>query len=114
MVFLFLALCALVTVVGSKDVADAAGALGVMIGAALAGGLFIVRARLVSGRERLAWTLIGVGVCLAAVGVLVVGAVFVIQGDAPAFGWTDLFFVGTYVLVIGGAAVLPQVPESPG
>jgi signal transduction histidine kinase len=49
---------------------------------------------------------------VAAFGVLVVGAVFFIQGDAPAFGWTDLFFLATYVLVISGAAALPLVQGS--
>jgi signal transduction histidine kinase len=111
-VFVFLALCALVTIFGSKDAADAAGALGVMVGAGLAGGLFIARARALEGRERLGWSLIGLGVIVAAVGVLVVGAVFFIQGDAPAFGWTDLFFLATYVLVIVGAAALPQAQGS--
>ncbi len=106
-VFVFLALCAAATIFGSKDVADAAGALGVAVGAGLAGGLFIVRARTVSGRERLAWTLVGLGVCAAALGVVVVAAVFFIQGDAPTFGWTDIFFMATYVLVIAGAATLP-------
>jgi len=111
-VFAFLALCAMATIFGSKDVADAAGALGVAVGAGLAGGLFIVRARTVHGRERLAWTLIGLGVCAAAVGVLVVAVVFFIQGDAPTFGWTDLFFMATYVLVIAGAAALPYAQGS--
>jgi signal transduction histidine kinase len=83
-----------------------------MVGAGLAGGLFIARARALEGRERLGWSLIGLGVIVAAVGVLVVGAVFFIQGDAPAFGWTDLFFLATYVLVIVGAAALPQAQGS--
>lgn len=112
-VLAFLALCALVTLVASKDVADAAGAGGVMVGASLAGGLFISRARQLHGRERLGWTLIGFGMCSAALGVLVVAAVFFIQGDAPAFGWTDLFFLATYVLVIVGAFVLPQAHGTP-
>ncbi|MCZ7534255.1 MAG: HAMP domain-containing histidine kinase [Acidimicrobiia bacterium] len=111
-VFGFLMLCALVTVFGSKDVADAVGALGVAVGATLAGGLFIVRARTVSGRERIAWTLIGLGLCVAAVGVLVVAVVFFTLGDAPTFGWTDLFFLATYVLVIAGALTLPYAQGS--
>ncbi|KAA3638627.1 MAG: sensor histidine kinase [Armatimonadetes bacterium] len=111
-VFAFLALCALVTIVGSKEVADAAGALGVAVGAGLAGGLFVYRARTVSGRERLAWTLIGLGVCTAALGVLVVAVVFFLHGDAPTFGWTDIFFMATYVLVIAGAATLPYAQGS--
>ncbi|MFC2153696.1 hypothetical protein ACFLQ7_03600, partial [Actinomycetota bacterium] len=60
-VFGFLALCAFVTIVGSKDAADAAGALGVMAGAGLSGTLFLVRARALDGRERLGWSLVGIG-----------------------------------------------------
>jgi hypothetical protein len=90
-VFVFLALCAVITVVGSKDAADAAGALGVLVGLGLAGGLFIARARTLEGRERVGWSLIGLGVGVAAFGVLVVGAVFFMQGEAPAFGWTVWF-----------------------
>ena len=111
-VFVFLALCALITLVGSKDAADAAGALGVMVGAGVAGCLYVISARALDGRERLGWSLIGVGLCIAAVGVLVVGAVYFIQGDAPAFGWTDLFFMTTYLLVIVGAAALPLAQGS--
>ncbi len=112
-VFGFLAFCALLTLVGTKDVADSAGAIGVMIGATLAGVLFIKNAGALNGRERLGWSLVGTGMCVAALGVLVVGVVFLVQGDAPAFGWTDLFFLATYVLVLIGAAVLPQVHGSP-
>ncbi|MEZ5175177.1 MAG: HAMP domain-containing sensor histidine kinase [Acidimicrobiia bacterium] len=112
-VFGFLGLCGLVTLIGSKDVADAAGALGVFVGSGIAGWLFIHRARSVTGRERVAWSLIGVGLCIASMGVIVVAVVYFVQGDAPAFGWTDLFFLTTYLLVIVGAAALPYSQGSP-
>lgn len=104
----FLAVCALVTVVGSKDAADAAGAIGVLVGFGVSGTLFLVRSRALPGRERLGWTLIGVGLLLAALGVLTVGVVFFAVGDAPAFGWTDGFFFATYGFVIAGFATLPH------
>jgi signal transduction histidine kinase len=111
-VLVLLALSAVVTIFGSKDAADAAGAIGVMTGTGVAGWLFICRARVLEGRERLGWTLVGVGMAIASLGVLVVGLVYFIQGDAPAFGWTDIFFLVTYTFVIVGAAVLPQVQGS--
>jgi signal transduction histidine kinase len=113
LVFAFLALCAIVTIVGSKDAADAAGALGVMAGAGLSGTLFLVRSRVLDGRERLGWSLVGVGLLIAALGVLVVGIVFFVRGDAPAFGWTDLFFLSTYVVIVAGFAALPQTQGTP-
>lgn len=109
----FLALCAIVTLVASGDTADAAGAIGVMVGASLAGGLFITRAEALQGRDRVGWVLIGFGLCTAGLGVFVVAIVFFINGDAPAFGWTDLFFLATYILVIVGASILPQAHGTP-
>lgn len=111
-VFAFLALCAIVTLVGSQDAADAAGALGVFTGALLAGIAFLRGARGLVGRERVGWSLIGLGMLFAASGVLTVGVLFFVQGDAPAFGWTDLFFLGTYVVVISGFALLPHTQGS--
>lgn len=111
-VFAFLALCALVTIVGSKEAADAAGAIGVFVGALLAGVTFLRGSRSVQGRERLGWTFVGLGMLTAALGVLTVGVMFFVAGDAPAFGWTDLFFLGTYVLVIVGFAALPHTQGS--
>lgn len=107
-VFVFLVFCAIVTIIGSKDAADAAGAIGVLVGTGVAGTLFITRSRAVAGRERLGWSLIGSGLISASIGVLVVGIVFFVAGDAPAFGWTDLFFLVTYVFVIAGTATLPH------
>ena len=112
-VFGFLAVCAVVTIVGSKDAADAAGALGVFVGTGLSGLAFIRKSRPVGGREGLGWTLVGVGLISAALGVLTVGVVFFVQGDAPAFGWTDLFFLATYVIIIAGFATLPHTQGTP-
>lgn len=112
-VFAFLVACAAVTVFGGSDAADAAGALGVFVGALLSGSLFLVRARRFVGRERIGWSLVGLGLLSAAAGVLTVGLVFFIQGDAAAFGWTDLFFFVTYILVIAGFASLPHSEGRP-
>lgn len=112
-VLAFLAACAMVTVFGGSDAADAAGALGVFVGALLSGSLFLVRARRFVGRERIGWSFVGLGLLSAAAGVLTVGTVFLIQGDAAAFGWTDLFFFATYLLVIVGFAALPHSEGRP-
>ena len=112
-VFAFLGVCALITVFGGADAADAAGAIGVFIGALLSGLLFVIRARRFTGRERLGWSLIGLGLLSAAAGVFTVGVMFFIQGDAPAFGWTDLFFFTTYILVIVGFTSLPHSEGRP-
>lgn len=44
--------------------------------------------------------------------VFVVAVMFFVQGDVAAFGWTDLFFLATYVFVIAGAAALPHAQGS--
>jgi len=110
--FAFLALCALITVVGDQDAADAAGVIGVFAGFGISGLLFIRNARSLPGRERHAWTLVGLGCISASAGVFSVAMVFAITGDAAAFGWPDLFFFGTYGLLIAGLATLPHMQTS--
>ena len=51
----------------------------------------------------------GSGFLLAALGVLVVGLIQMIQGQAPAFGATDLLFLTTYVMIMAGLIRLPHV-----
>jgi signal transduction histidine kinase len=111
--FAFLAFCALITIVGDKDAADTAGVMGVFAGSVISGWLFLRNAKALSGRERLAWSLIGAGLLSASAGILSVGIVVVVAGDAPAFGWTDVFFFVTYALMITGVATLPHTQGSP-
>jgi signal transduction histidine kinase len=110
--FIFLGTCGVVTLVGGKELADAAGALGVFVGFGVTGTLFLRRATLLTGRERLGWSLIGSGMIVAALGVLVVGTVYLMAGDAPTFGWPDLFFFATYATIIVGFSVLPHTQGS--
>ncbi|MCL1593721.1 MAG: ATP-binding protein [Actinomycetia bacterium] len=110
--FAFLGVCALVSVVASREVADIAGFIGVFFGSVITGSLFIKRSRRFHGRERRGWSLIGVGVLFAAAGVLSIAIVFFATGDAPAFGLNDLFFFATYVTIIVGFGVLPHTQGS--
>ena len=111
--FVFLGICGLITVVGAREAADTAGVLGVFVGSSITGLLFLRNARHLSGRERLAWSLVGIGVIAAATGVFAVAAVFAAAGDAPAFGWTDLFFFAAYSFMLAGFIALPQTQGSP-
>lgn len=111
--FAFLAVCGLTTIVGTGEIADIAGVLGVFVGSTASGLVFRKNARLLKGGERAAWSWIGSGLLTAAAGVLVVAIVFVINGDAPAFGWTDLFFFAAYAMMLAGFAALPHMQGSP-
>jgi signal transduction histidine kinase len=111
--FAFLSICGLLTIVGSQEAADTAGVLGVLVGSAITGLLFLRNARHLSGRERLAWSLVGTGILAAATGVFAVAAVFAAVGDAPAYGWTDFFFFAAYSFMLAGFIALPQTQGSP-
>ncbi len=111
--FAFLAACALITLVGDREAADAAGFIGVFFGSVITGLLFITRSRLFEGRERRGWSLIGLGLMFAASGVLSIAVVYFVAGDSPAFSINDLFFFATYITIIAGFSVLPHTQGSP-
>lgn len=111
--FGFFIACGLLTAFGDQETADAAGALGVFVGSAVSGTLFLLRARAFTGRERVGWSLIGGGLLVAATGVLTVAVLFFATGDAPTFGWPDLFFFTTYAFIIAGIGTLPHTHGSP-
>jgi signal transduction histidine kinase len=111
--FAFLAVCALITVVADQETADIAGVIGVFAGFGISGWLFVTNARSLRGRERLGWMMVGIGVLFAAAGVFSIALTYLVVGDAPAFGWSDLFFFGTYGFLIAGLATLPHMQGSP-
>jgi len=113
LMFAFLAICGLTTIVGTGEIADIAGVLGVFVGTTVSGLVFRKNAKLLQGRERTAWSWIGAGLLTAAAGVLAVAIVFAINGDAPAFGWTDMFFFAAYAMMLAGFAALPHMKGSP-
>ncbi len=106
---------ALATVVGFLNPSAAAeiGIVVMAIGYTVAGLTFIVRSRAHRGDERLAWSLIGVGLLFGALGV----AAFIVAAlsgfDPPAFGPLDLFFIGAYSFVLAGFWILPHLEGAP-
>ncbi len=89
-------------------VADIAGALGLLIGYATGGRVALRRAKAKEGRERLVWRLIGAGLTSAASGVALVFLLEAFGVHPPAFGPIDILFIGGYVGILAGAAVLPN------
>lgn len=98
----------LAVVVFSPEHAADVAPLGVLLGGALAGVTFIMGSKTHQDRERLAWQMIGSGMILAGGGVLTVGLIDVITGNAPAFGPHDLIFMTAYGLVLAGFGMMPH------
>lgn len=88
--------------------ADIVGPLGLFLGGISGGVTFVVGAGHLEGRERLSWTLVGVGMLLIATGVAVVSIIASLS-EVAAFGPTDILFLGGYAAGIVGFALLPQV-----
>jgi signal transduction histidine kinase len=95
-----------------EDAADIVGPLGVLVGHSSVGWLIFSKAQRFTGRERVAWSLVGLGFLVAAGGVLVVAVIGAVNGSVPAFGPTDLIFVLNYLLILGGFASLPNVAST--
>lgn len=90
------------------EVADIAGAFGLLIGYATGGRVALRQAKAKEGRERLVWRLIGAGLTSAASGVALLFALEAFGVHPPAFGPIDVLFIGGYVGILAGAAVLPN------
>ena len=107
-VFALIAAAAIVTLLGDTETSAIAATIGIFAGSVAAGFIFIRKARQVDPGERRAWTIMGVGFSVAAMGVVVLALQVTITGDAPTFGPIDLFFLASYVLIITGFALLPN------
>jgi signal transduction histidine kinase len=103
-----IAVVAAIVAFGDSDLAHLVAPIGILAGNMVAGIMFIRRAKFLEGAERRAWTLVGIGLVIAATGIVAVSLQVVIVGDAPTFGFTDLFFVGGYALILVGFASLPH------
>ncbi len=106
--FALLAVVAGIVAFGSPDMAHNVAPIGILIGNVVAGIVFIRRSIRLERAERRAWRLVGIGLIIAASGIVVVAMQLAIVGDAPTFGFTDLFFIGGYALILVGFASLPH------
>ena len=112
-VFALIAAAATVTLLGDPETSAIAATIGIFAGSVAAGFIFIRKAQQVDPGERRAWTVMGVGFSVAAMGVVVLALQVTITGDAPTFGPIDLFFLASYVLIITGFALLPHTAGHP-
>lgn len=111
--FVLLAVVAGIVAFGNPDMAHIVAPVGILFGDVVAGIMFIRRARRMEDAERRAWTLVGIGLVIAATGIVAVSLLVAVTGDAPTFGFTDLFFIGGYALVLVGFASLPHTGGHP-
>src|SRR5680860_911531 len=111
--FVVISAMALIVVLGDTELAHVAGPIGILVGDAIAGIMFIRGGRRLKGAERRAWTLVGIGLVVAAMGIVAVSLTVLMVGDAPTFGFTDLFFGTGYALVLVGFASLPHTAGHP-
>lgn len=101
-----------VGVVMAPNHADSIGTPAVLIGLAASAFAVLLKAGRLSGREKLAWRIIGSGFATSALGVLTIGALDTAGVTLPAFGPVDLFFLGAYGLILSGFAFLPHQADS--
>ena len=106
--FAVVAACAVVVIFGGAEARTMAGSFGVFAGNVTAGAIFIRRARTLERGERRAWTLVGIGLTIAATGIVVLALWYLIAGDAPTFSPIDLFFIVGYSTALIGFASLPH------
>ena len=112
-VFALIASAAIITLLGDPETSAVAATIGIFAGSVASGFIFIRKAQQVDPGERRAWTIMGVGFSVAAMGVVVLVLQVTITGDAPTFGPIDLFFLASYALIITGFALLPHTAGHP-
>ena len=87
---------------------DVTGTLGVLVAFVAAGIVFLRGAQQLDGRERLAWSGIGVAMLLASSGLAIVAVLSSTGAQLPAFGPLDTFFLVSYVVLCVGIVALPH------
>ncbi|MGA9597187.1 MAG: ATP-binding protein [Acidimicrobiia bacterium] len=84
----------------------------IAIGLTAAASMFIRRSQHLTPLERRAWRLVGVGFSLAAGGVVLHGAIWLLRGDVATFGPIDLIWLTGYAVGILGIGTLPHTAGS--
>ncbi len=105
---IFLGVSGVAWLVAPRAVGEPLSFTAIFFGALVAGLAFIRRSRLLTGRERQAWTLVGWGFTVGSFGMVALGVTTAIQGEAPAFGPADAVFILGYVGVLIGFTALPH------
>jgi signal transduction histidine kinase len=98
----------LVWLVAPSSVGEPVASVAIFFGAIVAGITFIRRSRLLAGRERQAWALVGWGFTVGSFGMVALGMTTIVRGGAPAFGPADAIFIMGYLGVLVGFASLPH------
>ncbi|MEX2651447.1 MAG: ATP-binding protein [Acidimicrobiia bacterium] len=107
-VLLIIIACATAATVIFPQSADLTGPLGYMVATTAAGIVSLSGARKLEGRERLAWSILGVALLTASVGLIAIGVVSSSGVELPAFGPIDGFFIVSYLLVCVSVVTLPH------
>jgi signal transduction histidine kinase len=109
---IILLLLATGAVVVVPDLGEFLAPLGLLIGQLSGGVVILRRSRQLDPDERTAWRFLAGSMFLAGSGVLAVAAWQLSIADPPAFGPTDIFFVGAYALLIATMVSLARLdPE---
>lgn len=103
---------AAIAMVVAPDVAGTVGPLAFLVGYSTAAITILRKAQRLDGRDRVAWTIIGSGFLIGAVGILALAVTESVIGEVPAFGPLDLFFLANYVVVLAGFFYLPHMASS--
>ncbi len=111
--YLMLAVTALAVVFGDPDLVHTVAPIGIVVGDAVAGVVFVRRARNLVDVERRAWTLVGVGLITATSGIVLLGLQVLVIGDPSTFGISDACFIIGYTIVLIGIASLPHTDGDP-
>lgn len=104
---------AAVTTALRPDLGEALGMPLMLVGYVTASWLFVRGSVTYSGRERVAWRLIGFSFALAALGILAFATAYVMGIDIPAFGPLDIFFICAYLANLAGFWILPHLDGVP-
>ena len=109
----FIAVALAVSLISSAA-AGVIAPLGLVVGYGTASVVMWRRSAAMRRRERLPWRYMAGGLALVTIGIVIVGILdTVTPAGAPAIGFADAFFVGAYLLLLTGLALLPQLSGTP-